>query len=93
MMPSDTTSIYFAHGSADEQRESVVNIFNEIVGQIRGNANLKRNLPDYLKRVERILANEDELSEPVKRALISELRERLRHLNVESIDKMVGEEK
>ncbi len=80
------------NASADEQCASVINIFNEIVGQIRGNSKLKKALPDFVKRVEKVLANEGELNEPVKRALVAELRERLRHLNVKNIDPMVGEE-
>lgn len=76
-----------------EECEQVVNILNEIVGQIRGNARLKAHFSDMLQSIESLAAGRIKLTEPRKRALISELRERLRHLNVKSIDLLVGDSK
>lgn len=74
-----------------EQCENIVNIFNEIIGQIRGNDSLKRHFSGLLVSMEQMVADRRRLTEPKKRALVSELRERLRHLNVSSIDGLVGD--
>ncbi|WP_404397424.1 hypothetical protein [Idiomarina loihiensis] len=74
-----------------DQCENIVNIFNEIIGQIRGNESLKRHFSGLLVSMEQMVADRRRLTEPKKRALVSELRERLRHLNVSSIDGLVGD--
>lgn len=74
-----------------EQCEHVINIFNEIIGQIRGNERLRRHFSEILITMESLSADKRRLTEPRKRALVSELRERLRHLNVSNIDNLVGE--
>ncbi|RUO36101.1 hypothetical protein CWE13_09520 [Aliidiomarina shirensis] len=74
-----------------EQCEKIINIFNEIIGQIRGNDNLKTIFAEMLGELESLVADKRRLTEPKKRAAVSELRERLRHLNVKSIDNLVGE--
>lgn len=74
-----------------EQCEHIVNIFNEIIGQIRGNDNLKNHFSELLLTMESLASDKRRLTEPKKRALVSELRERLRHLNVKSIDNLVGD--
>lgn len=74
-----------------EQCEHIVNIFNEIIGQIRGNDSLKNHFSELLLTMESLASDKRRLTEPKKRALVSELRERLRHLNVKSIDNLVGD--
>lgn len=74
-----------------EDFEKIINILNEIIGQIKGNEKLKHHFSDLLSRIERLVANRRSLTEPKKRAVVSELRERLRHLNVKSIDNLVGD--
>lgn len=74
-----------------EQCENIVNIFNEIIGQIRGNERLKIHFSELLETMESLASDKRRLTEPKKRALVSELRERLRHLNVKSIDNLVGD--
>lgn len=74
-----------------EQCESIVNIFNEIIGQIRGNAKLKLHFSELLTTMELLASDKRRLTEPRKRAIVSELRERLRHLNIKSIDNLVGD--
>lgn len=76
-----------------EQCEKIVNIFNEIIGQIRGNERLKIHFSELLATMEYLAADKRRLTEPKKRALVSELRERLRHLNVKNIDNLVGDSK
>lgn len=74
-----------------EQREKIVNIFNEIIGQIKGNHKLKNHFAEFLATLEVLASDKRKLTEPRKRAVVSELRERLRHLNVQNIDNLVGE--
>lgn len=74
-----------------EECENIVNIFNEIIGQIRGNEKLKNHFSNLLTSMETMASDKRRLTEPKKRALVSELRERLRHLNVKNIDTLVGD--
>lgn len=76
-----------------ESVDIIENIFHEIIGQIRGNDKLKGYFFELTLRMEELASNRKKLTEPKKRAVVSELRERLRHLNVANIDNlMVGEE-
>lgn len=74
-----------------EQSEHIVNILNEIIGQIRGNDKLSRHFTELLSTLETLVSDKRRLTEPRKRAVVSELRERLRHLNISNIDDFVGE--
>jgi hypothetical protein len=74
-----------------EELEKIINILNEVIGQIRGNDKLKHHFSELLKRIESLVTDKRRLTEPRKRAVVSELRERLRHLNITSIDNLVGE--
>jgi hypothetical protein len=82
---------YNAKGSEDN--EKIVNILNEITGQIKGNEKLRNHFSELLKDIDSFALGRKKLTEPKKRAVVSELRERLRHLNVSNIDKLVGESK
>jgi hypothetical protein len=79
--------------SADDPNEinDVINILNEIVGQIRGSKILSKQLKEVISKVTEIAENRRRLSEPKKRALISELRERLRNIDVENYADLIGE--
>lgn len=77
----------------DLENEKIINILNEIVGQIKGNEKLKLHFSSLLSDIDNYALGKRRLSEPKKRALVSELRERLRHLNVKNIDHLVGESK
>lgn len=74
-----------------QQCDQVINIFNEIIGQIRGNDRLRKHFSKLLVSMESLASDKRKLTEPKKRALVSELRERLRHINVTSIDNLVGD--
>ena len=74
-----------------EQCDHIVNIFNEIIGQIRGNEKLKIQFTELIVKMESLASDKRRLTEPKKRAIVSELRERLRHLNVKNIDNLVGD--
>jgi hypothetical protein len=69
----------------------VMNLLNEIVGQIRGNQKLKRQCSNMLEKLEVFTDNpKNKLTEPKKRNLISELKETIRHIDLENIDELVG---
>lgn len=75
----------------EKENEKIVNILNEIAGQIKGNDKLKQHFLSSLSDIDMYALGKKQLSEPKKRALVSELRERLRHLNVKNIDHLVGD--
>jgi hypothetical protein len=79
------------HANDPEQCEKIINILNEIMGQIRGNNVLKIHFKELLLDIENLLSGKRRLTEPKKRALVSEIRERVRHLNIKNIDDFVGE--
>jgi hypothetical protein len=74
-----------------DQFENIINILNEIAGQIRGNERLKKHFSSQVETIEFIASDRRRLAEPKKRALVSELRERIRHLNIRSIDDLIGD--
>lgn len=76
-----------------DQCEKIINIFNEIIGQIKGNDKLADSFSEILERIEDTISNKRKLTEPRKRALISELRERIRHIGVKNIDDLIGDGK
>ncbi|WP_444932874.1 hypothetical protein [Microbulbifer sp. JTAC008] len=73
-----------------DQCEQIINILNEIIGQIRGNDKLRNHFSSFLNKLEVLVSDRRKLTEPRKRAVVSELRERLRHLNIRNIDDFVG---
>lgn len=76
-----------------ESCEIIENIFHEIIGQIRGNDKLRGHFSELIDRMEELTSNRKKLTEPKKRAVVSELRERLRNLNVANIDSLIGDER
>lgn len=69
-------------GNPDELIE-IRNILHEISGQIQGNDKLNHIAPDLAKKIE-IFAKNKKLTEPAKRSIVSEVRERLRNIQVNS---------
>jgi len=79
--------------NADDELEvnEVINIFNEIVGQIRGNPMIKHKCEPLLSKLIRSAEKPSYLTEARKRSLVSELREIIRHIDVQHIiDDYVG---
>lgn len=70
--------------------DEVINILSEIVGQIRGNRKLKKYFSELLEKISSYVENPKKLIEPKKRSIVSELRENLRHIDIESIDELIG---
>lgn len=79
---------YNAREPSDQ--EQIIIILNELLGQIKGNERIKKHLQVQSLEIEKMLNDKRRLTEPKKRALVSELRERIRHLNVRGIDDFVG---
>lgn len=73
------------------ERDVIIIILHEIAGQIRGNTKLKFHFAAQLDEINLLSSDRFRLTEPNKRALVSELRERLRHLNISNIDELVGD--
>lgn len=76
-----------------DQNEEVVNIFGEILGQIRGNQTLTKQFSTVIPKLEKIAGNRISLKEPDKRSLVSEIRERLRHIDLEYYGDIIGDRK
>jgi hypothetical protein len=75
-----------------EHYDIIMNILHEFVGQLRGNDKLKLILADQVASIEVIITKSGrgrKMTEPAKRALVNEIREKIRHLNVQNIDDLV----
>lgn len=72
------------------QKIEVVNILNEIEGQILGNKNLKEKLLQQLEKIENFTANPKLLTEPKKRSLVSELKESIRNLDISNYGDIIN---
>lgn len=71
-------------GNASDVPE-IRNILLEIAGQMRGNKVINENMCDLINKFER-LARTKSLLEQHKRSLVSEARESLRYMQVNSLD-------
>lgn len=73
--------------------ETITNIFHDLLGQIMGNDKLKVVMAEQIVKLESLInkdARAKAITEPKKRAIISEIREKVRHLNVKNIDELTG---
>ncbi|WP_430387263.1 hypothetical protein [Dyella sp. 20L07] len=74
----------------EEDREKVELLFHEVIGQVRGNAFLKKHFADILKELEQMVNVKKYLTEPRKRSIVSEMREKLRHVGVTNFDQLMS---
>lgn len=74
-----------------DQKAEVINILNEILGQIKGSKLLSKQFKDNIPEIQSYAWGKRKITEPKKRSLVSELRERLRHINVENYAELMGE--
>jgi hypothetical protein len=77
----------------EDHYDSIINILHEFVGQVRGNDKLSVVMVEQIKKIEGALARSEagrKITEPGKRAMVSEVREKIRTLNVQNIDQLVG---
>lgn len=78
--------------NVEDDLEKIIIILNEIVGQMKGNPILRRKCNKVLKKISKFAENPTILTEPKKRSIISELRETLRTINIQSYNKILGED-
>ncbi|MBF0694896.1 MAG: hypothetical protein IR153_07560 [Flavobacterium sp.] len=80
----------FNSNDAQEKLE-VINILNEIEGQILGNNSFKLKLEVQLRKIEVFTTTPKLLTEPKKRSLVSELKESVRNLDVSNYNNILNE--
>lgn len=71
------------NANENEHKEEVINIFNEIEGQILGNSVLKKECSDILEKISKYINNSINLTEAKKRNIVSELRENLISIDIQ----------
>ncbi len=71
------------------QKEEVINILAEIEGQVLGNEMLNEELENQTKKINTYINNNKLLTEPMKRSLVSELRESVRNIDVSNYNNIV----
>jgi hypothetical protein len=64
------------------EKEKIVNILCDILGQIKGNKRLRTEFPALLKTLTNLTNNPEKLNEPLKRSLVAELRESLNSISI-----------
>ncbi|PTS71882.1 hypothetical protein DBR33_01275 [Stenotrophomonas sp. HMWF022] len=74
-----------------DEREEIVSILHDVCGQIDGNPKLKDAFSELTDRVKKASSTRRVLTEPQKRSIVSELREKLRHSDVSSIAGVMGD--
>jgi hypothetical protein len=67
----------------------IINKFSELAGQINGNKLLLKNCGEISRKLLRYAGNPSKLTEPIKRSLISELREKIRGIDVQNYDEII----
>lgn len=67
--------------------EEIKNILHEISGQIQGNPKLLRAMPGLAEKIENLaLGKGKKLTEPAKRSIVSEIREKVRNVQVDHFE-------
>ncbi|MEW8512341.1 MAG: hypothetical protein AB2608_16010 [Candidatus Thiodiazotropha sp.] len=79
------------HAADDAGREQIVILLHETVGQIKGNSRLRKPMNDLVETANKLASDKRRLTEPRKRAFVAELRERIRHLNIENVEAISGD--
>lgn len=69
--------------------QEIKNILHQISDQMRGNQRLSDAIPDLVLKIDR-LANGRKLSETSKRSIVSEVREKLKNIQVVNIESIAG---
>lgn len=72
----------------DEQKTEVINILNDIKGQIRGNPVLNKKC--NIDIISKYADNPINLTNPLKRGIVSELRENLRIIEFQQYSEIIG---
>lgn len=75
---------------ANEQRQEVIYVFHDIVGQLRGNNGLCDKCNGIINKIEQTIADPKKINEGTKRSLVSELREQLRDADISNYNQQGG---
>lgn len=78
---------------AETDHDEIVNVLHDICGQLRGNPRLAPHFDELIKRIHKATAAKNKISEPSKRSIVSEIRERIRHVDILTIDQISEEKK
>lgn len=76
-----------------EQKKEIINILSEIEGQVIANAYIKENLKIQLEKINGFIDNSKTLTEPKKRSLVSELRERINNIDISNYQELIHKKK
>lgn len=76
----------------DSDHEEIVNVLHDICGQLKGNPKLAPHFEQLIKRIHKATTAKSRISEPTKRSIVSEIREKIRHVDVLTIVQ-ISEEK
>lgn len=76
-----------------ENREEILNVLNDIAGQLRGHPKLRSQFSELIDEIGKITASKLKISEQKKRALVSELREQIRHVGILNMEPAKGQGK
>lgn len=74
-----------------DDQEEIISVFHDVCGQIDGNPKLREHFEVLTRRVRKQAGGRQDLTEPQKRSLVSELREKLRHSDVSNIADAMGD--
>ncbi len=74
----------------ENERKEVINILNDIAGQIKGNPILREKCK-ILEKLTKYADNPENLNEPIKRNIVSELRENMRSIEFQNYYEILGE--
>lgn len=69
-----------------EHKLEILNLFHDILGQLKGHPMLKSQFSVLIDDIGKISDNKVKFTEQRKRALVSELREKIRHVGILIID-------
>lgn len=72
-------------------KEEILNVLNDIAGQLKGNPTLKDKFSNLIDEIGKFTTSKGKISEQKKRALVSELREQVRHVGILNIQPPKGE--
>jgi len=77
----------------DSDHDEIVNVLHDIAGQLRGNPRLSPYFGEIIDRISKVTVGKNKLTEPHKRSIVSEIRERVRHADILTIEEISGDKK
>lgn len=66
-------------------RAEVLNVLNDIAGQLHGNPRLTIQFADIIEKINQATVAKKALTQPAKRRMVSEIRERLRQVSISTM--------